>query len=58
MLGHILMGYSLSLLSMMGIVALSGVVVNDSLVLIDYANRLARDGAPPAKSSAGHGRNL
>lgn len=42
-LGHQLMGYSLSLMSMMGIVALSGVVVNDSLVLIDYANRLVRN---------------
>ncbi len=42
-LGHVLMGYSLSLMSMMGIVALSGVVVNDSLVLIDYANRLRRE---------------
>ncbi|PLX72854.1 MAG: AcrB/AcrD/AcrF family protein [Desulfuromonas sp.] len=38
-LGHLLMGYSLSLMSMMGMVALAGVVVNDSLVLIDYANR-------------------
>jgi multidrug efflux pump subunit AcrB len=44
-LGHIIMGYSLSLMSMMGIVALCGVVVNDSLVLIDYANRQRRDGA-------------
>jgi multidrug efflux pump subunit AcrB len=44
-LGHIIMGYSLSLMSMMGVVALCGVVVNDSLVLIDYANRLRRDGA-------------
>ncbi len=42
-LGHIIMGYSLSIMTMMGIVALSGVVVNDSLVLIDYANRLRRD---------------
>jgi multidrug efflux pump subunit AcrB len=42
-LGHQMMGYSLSLMSMMGIVALSGVVVNDSLVLIDYANRLVRN---------------
>jgi multidrug efflux pump subunit AcrB len=42
-LGHILMGYALSTLSLMGIVALSGVVVNDSLVLIDYANRLRRE---------------
>ncbi|MDT8422272.1 MAG: efflux RND transporter permease subunit [Desulfuromonadales bacterium] len=37
--GHLLMSYNLSVISMMGIVALSGVVVNDSLVLIDYANR-------------------
>ena len=42
-LGHMLMGYSLSLMSMMGIVALSGVVVNDSLILIDHANRLRRE---------------
>jgi multidrug efflux pump subunit AcrB len=38
-LGHLLMGYNLSLMSMMGIIALSGIVVNDSLVLIDYANK-------------------
>ena len=37
--GHILMGYSLSVISMMGVIALSGVVVNDSLVLIDSVNR-------------------
>lgn len=43
-LGHILMGYSLSIISMMGLVALSGVVVNDSLVLMDYANRLRAEG--------------
>ena len=44
-LGHILMGYSISLMSLMGIVALSGVVVNDSLVLISYANdRRKKDG--------------
>lgn len=38
-LGHLLMGYSLSIISMMGVVALSGVVINDALVLIEYANR-------------------
>jgi multidrug efflux pump subunit AcrB len=42
-IGHIIMGYSVSIMSMMGIVALSGVVVNDSLVLIDYANNLRRN---------------
>lgn len=49
-LGHLLMGYNLSLMSMMGIVALAGVVVNDSLVLIDYANRQRRDGTGPAEA--------
>ncbi len=43
-LGHLIMGYDLSLPSMFGIVALSGVVVNDSLVLVDFANRRRRDG--------------
>jgi multidrug efflux pump subunit AcrB len=41
-LGHVIMDYPLSLMSMMGIVALSGVVVNDSLVLICYANKQRR----------------
>ncbi len=43
-IGHLIMGYDLSLLSMFGIVALSGVVVNDSLVLIDFANRRLKEG--------------
>jgi len=42
--GHYLLGYSLSIMSLFGIVALSGVVVNDSLVLIDFANRRRKDG--------------
>ena len=42
-IGHLVMGYSLSILSMFGIVALSGVVVNDSLILIDFANRGVRE---------------
>jgi multidrug efflux pump subunit AcrB len=43
-IGHMIMGYSLSVLSMFGVVALSGVVVNDSLVLIDLANRREQAG--------------
>ena len=38
-LGHMLLGHDLSLISLMGVIALSGVVVNDSLIMIDYANR-------------------
>jgi multidrug efflux pump subunit AcrB len=41
-LGHILLGYDLSLVSLMGVIALSGVVINDSLIMIDYANRCRR----------------
>ncbi len=37
--GHALLGFDLSIMSMCGIIALSGVVVNDSLVLVDYVNR-------------------
>ncbi len=42
--GHFIMGYSLSVISLFGIVALSGVVVNDSLVLIDFANKARLQG--------------
>jgi multidrug efflux pump subunit AcrB len=39
-LGHMMMGYTLSIISVMGMIALSGVSVNDALILIEYANRL------------------
>ncbi len=42
--GHVIMGYNLSVMSMMGVVALSGVLVNDSLVLIDFANKRRAEG--------------
>jgi multidrug efflux pump subunit AcrB len=37
--GHVLLGLNLSIMSMCGIVALAGVVVNDSLVMVDFVNR-------------------
>jgi len=37
--GHMIMGFDLSMLSVFGIVALTGVVVNDSLIMIDLINR-------------------
>jgi len=45
--GHLMMGYSISIVSMMGILALAGVVVNDSLVMVDYANEKVREGMSP-----------
>jgi multidrug efflux pump subunit AcrB len=44
--GHALMGMPLTLFSMFGLVALSGVVVNDSIVLIDFINARVREGKP------------
>ncbi|HMB60066.1 MAG TPA: efflux RND transporter permease subunit, partial [Xanthomonadales bacterium] len=38
-LGHIILGYDLSLVSLMGVVAVSGVVVNGALIMVHYANR-------------------
>jgi len=43
-LGHLLMGFNLSILSLFGVVALSGVVVNDSLIMIDLINRERKSG--------------
>lgn len=44
-LGHAVMGWNLVFFSLLGIVALAGVVVNDSLVLVDFANREVSRGA-------------
>ena len=44
--GHWIMGYQLMFFSALGIVALSGVVVNASLVLVDFINRRRREGMP------------
>lgn len=45
LLGHLMMGYDLSFLSAFGVVAVSGVVVNGSVVLIDLYNQLRKEGA-------------
>jgi len=42
--GHLLLGFNLSFVSLFGVVALTGVLVNDSVVLIDYYNRLRARG--------------
>ncbi len=45
-IGHLIMGEPLSFLSMLGLVALAGVVVNDSLILVDFINRARKEGTP------------
>lgn len=43
-IGHWIIGMPISILSLFGIIALAGVVVNDSLVMVDYVNQARRDG--------------
>ncbi len=43
-LGHMLLGFGLSVVSLMGMLALAGVVVNDSLILVEYANKKFEQG--------------
>lgn len=43
--GHALFGYNLQFLSMIGFLALTGIVVNDSLILIDFAKKRMAAGA-------------
>ncbi len=42
--GHFILGYNLSFYSLFGVVALAGVVVNDSLILMDKYNRIMKEG--------------
>lgn len=48
--GHWLMDLPLTMFSMFGIVALTGVVVNDSIVLVDFINSRLRAGVPLAQA--------
>ena len=54
--GHLVMGLSFTIVSIFGIVALSGIVVNDALILIDFINRAVRDGMPVEEAVLQSGR--
>jgi len=45
-IGHLLLGYELSIMSIFGMVALTGVVVNDAIVLIERVNENIAEGMP------------
>jgi multidrug efflux pump subunit AcrB len=50
MLGHLLLDIPVSMTSFFGIIALSGVVVNDSLILVDFVNKERKAGLPLAQA--------
>ena len=56
--GHAFMGYDITLMSIFGMVALAGIVVNDSLVLVDFVNQRLKKGSRlfDAVAAAGEAR--
>ena len=57
-LGHLIMGKAISFMSLFGLLALLGVMVNDSLVMVDYVNKKRAEGQdlPSAVRTAGAAR--
>jgi multidrug efflux pump subunit AcrB len=49
-IGHIVLGKAISMYSLFGLIALAGVVVNDSLVMVDFINKARLDGVPAKKA--------
>ncbi len=56
LIGHAVMGMTLSISSLLGLLALTGVVVNDSLVMVDYINRRRREGMVMAEAVRAAGK--
>jgi multidrug efflux pump subunit AcrB len=44
--GHVIMGMAISMFSLFGLIALAGVVVNDSLIMVDFINKARIKGVP------------
>jgi len=44
--GHVVMGSAISMFSLFGLIALAGVVVNDSLIMVDFINTARNQGIP------------
>jgi len=49
-LGHLILGLQMAIMSLFGVIGLSGVVVNDSLVMIDFIDERLRRGMPPREA--------
>lgn len=52
MFGHLLLGYNFSLMSMMGVILLSGVAVNDSILLVTFIRKKLKEGFELHKAAA------
>ena len=56
LVGHVIFDVSISMLSIFGLIALAGVVVNDSLILVEFVNRGRADELSIDEALAGAGR--
>ena len=56
LLGHIYLDMTPSYLSIFGMLALAGISVNDTLVMVDYINRRCSSGVPLREADTGSGR--
>jgi len=54
-IGHAILGMAVNVLSILGIIALAGVVVNDSLIMVDFVNRARREGYALADAAVNAG---
>jgi multidrug efflux pump subunit AcrB len=54
-IGHMVMDMAISMMSIFGIIALSGVVVNDSLIMVDFVNRAKLQGESVIEAVIGAG---
>ncbi len=54
--GHWVMGFPVSMMSLFGVIALTGVVVNDSLIMVDFINRAKARGLSSLESTIESGR--
>ncbi|MEZ6189455.1 MAG: efflux RND transporter permease subunit [Planctomycetota bacterium] len=55
-LGHVIVGIPIQIFSLFGMVGLTGIVVNDALVLIDFVNRARAEGHSPLEAARQAGR--
>jgi len=56
-LGHLLLGYDVTILSLIGLLGVSGIVVNDSIILVTTIDERLRDGQPLRDAIVGGARD-
>ncbi len=56
-LGHLVMGFNLTIISLIGLLGLSGILVNDSIILVTQVDRRLKDGDSLEEAAVGASRD-